>query len=224
MTSNPVDAAPGDAAARERLARVFAGFDRLTPDELGRLGYRLAADEERDELLDAVDDAAVRTGRTALVDEARREACDVVLQRYAAGTLHPTWVGLNWGLSQGTAEDRVAIVVTLADAAAAAVVEDALDPEVAAALALDAQDLVGLASGFVYEGALARALDETPAPDLGSSRAARGVRLGFAVLVVAMTAFGIAASIDVWVGIAAAVLAGLLVLAVNRRPRGAVEV
>lgn len=44
------------------------------------------------------------------------------------------------GISQGTVSDRVAIVEALADAAAAAVVEDELDPEVAAALARDAAD------------------------------------------------------------------------------------
>ena len=33
-------------------------------------------------------------------------------------------MGLNWDLSQGTTEDRVAIVEALADAAAATVVED----------------------------------------------------------------------------------------------------
>ena len=162
----------GDAGVRARLDRLFAGFDRLTPDELGRIGYRPASDEERGELLDAVDEAARRTGRVAMVDEARGRAREAVLRRYADGTFHPTWVALNWGLSQGTVEDRVAIVETLADAAASAVVEDALDPEVAAALAMDAAQLVGMSAGGAYEGSLGRALQDPEDVELARSRVA----------------------------------------------------
>ena len=99
--------------------------------------------------------------------QARDGARETVLRRYAAGTLHPTWVALNWGISQGTVEDRVAIVEALADAAAAAVVADALDPDVADALALDAGQVVGMAAGSASEGALARALYRPADPELG---------------------------------------------------------
>jgi hypothetical protein len=174
-----------DAAARGRLERLFADLDRLTPDELGRIGLRPAAPEERRELRAAVDEAARRTGRGALVEEARQSAVDAVLGRYAAGGLRPTFVGLNWGLSQGTVEDRVAIAEAVSDAAAAAVVEDALDPKVAAALALDARQVVGLAAGRAAEGSLSRALDVPDDPDLGPSEAGRRLRLAAAAVVVA---------------------------------------
>jgi hypothetical protein len=171
--------------ARKRLEALFQAFDRLTPDELARIGYQLPPDGERDQLLAAVHDAAVRTGRIALVDEARVAAREAVMARYSAGSLHPTFVGLNWGLSQGTVENRVAIAETLADAAGAAVVEDALDPEVAAALALDAQAITTLAAGEVSDGSLARAIREPEGADMLRGPWARlGRRLGAAALVV----------------------------------------
>jgi hypothetical protein len=172
------------AAARARLDRLFASFNRLTPDELARIGYRPPPDEEHDRLMDAVDAAAEQTGRVALVDEVRGLARGAVMGRYSAGTLHPTWAGLNWGISQGTVDDRVAIAEALADAAAAAAVEDALDPDVAAALAFDAEDVLGLASGAAFEGSLGHALDNPEGADLGPSLSLRWLRLAVAALAV----------------------------------------
>jgi hypothetical protein len=114
-------------------------------------------------------------------------------------------------------EDRVAIVETLADAAAAAVVEDALDPEVAAALALDAQAVLGLAAGVVSEGSVAHAIGRSSDPDLGPSPAAHLARIVAVVVLVgllwlagvALGPFGIAA-----VMVAAA---AMLVLILRRR-------
>jgi len=40
----------------------------------------------------------------------------------------PTWFGLNWGRSSGTAADRAAIALAIEDAALAAVVRDVVDP------------------------------------------------------------------------------------------------
>jgi hypothetical protein len=211
---------PGDAAARERLGALFASFDKLTPDDLGRIGMQLADQAERRELLDAVGEAARRTGREAMVAEARELARDAVLRRYSAGTLHPTWVALNWGISQGTVADRVAIVEVLTDAAAAAVVEDVLDPEIAEALALDAGKVVGLASGSASDGALGRALDRPADPDLGPTPTGRRLRIAFAGSVVGASIFLTAATVGVYAAAALGVGAGLLVAAVNRRRPG----
>ncbi len=180
--------AAGELAARERVGALFRAFDRLTAAELARIGYRLPPAIERDPLLDAVHEAAVRTGRTGLVGEARDAAREAVLNRYAAGTYQPTSVALNWGLSQGTVETRVAIAETLADAAAAAVVEDALDPEVAAALALDAEAITSLAAGEASEGSLAQAVRQPTDPDLLPGPGARRARRVAAVAMVAVAA------------------------------------
>lgn len=182
--------AAGERAGRERLDRLFVAFDRLTPDELAHVGFRMAADEDREPLLQAIDEAATRTGRQALVDEARELARDAVMRRYAAGTLHPTFVGLNWGLSQGTVQDRVGIAEALADAAAAAVVEDALDPEIAEALAFDARQVVGLVAGAASEGSFDRVVRRPADPDLGPSARAHRVRVGTVVLVTALAGLG----------------------------------
>ena len=191
---------PGERAARERLDTLFGAFDRLTPDEHARIGYRLAPYEERDPLLAAIDEAAKRTGRGVLVGEARYAAREAVLTRYSSGSFHSTFAGVNWGLSQGTIETRVAIAETLADAAAAAVVADALDPEIAAALALDAAAITNLAAGEASEGSLAQALRDPEDPELGPRPAARIARRIGAVVIV--TIFAIAGGIlTVWVAV-----------------------
>ncbi len=181
---------PAEGAARERLETFFRAIDRLTPDELARIGFRPAPDEEREAHRAAIDAAAVRTGRVALVAEAREAAIAAMTRRYADGSFHPTFVGLNWGLSQGTVSDRVAIATALADAAAAAVVADALDPEVADALAVDAAAILDLAGGEASEGSLARVLRDPADADLRPgprTRRARGLVAATAVVVGVVT-------------------------------------
>jgi hypothetical protein len=208
----------GELAARERLETLFRAFDRLTPDELARIGFRRAPDEERDGLRHAVDDAARRTGRVGLVEEARAAARDAVIKRYSAGSFHPTFVGLNWGLSQGRVEDRVAIAGTLADAAAAAVVEDALNPEIATELALDAAAITSLAAGEAWEGSLAQALRATEDPEL---RASPQIREARRVAVLATVAIAVvAASSGVIAAAAAGVVAGIRAVASGGTRRG----
>ena len=211
-TPSAPDGAPdidaGEREARKRVEELFHAFDRLTPDELARIGYRRASDEERDPLLDALDDAAVRTGRVALMNEAREATRAAVLARYSEGSYHPTFVGLNWGLSQGTVEDRVAIAEALADAAAVAVVADVLEPEVAAALTLDAAAITNLAAGEASEGSLARAFRDPDDPDLRAGLSpVRTRRVAFVTLVVTavVASFGIlgAAAVAVVAGVRA---------------------
>jgi hypothetical protein len=57
------------------------------------------------------------------------------LRRYDEGGFRPTMVGLNWGVSEGTARDRVAAAVAAEDAVSAAIVEPYLDEATLAALA-----------------------------------------------------------------------------------------
>jgi hypothetical protein len=215
----------GEPEARERLARLFVEFDRLTPDELGRIGLGGWETAEHDALLDAVDAAVAATGREALAAEARELARDAVLRRYSAGTLHPTWISLNWGISQGRVDDRVAIVEVLSDAAAATVVADVLDPDVLDALVLPAEDVVAMAGGMVSEGALGRQMARPDDPELGPSRSGRRGRLllvglvGFWVvgtyLGAALAWFGLENTILAWALVIVATIG--LVIAVARR-------
>ncbi len=190
--SDRLDDAGSDDARRQARARVEALFEQLntlTPDELGRIGLRRPA-EERRSLLAAVDEAASRTGRRDLVAEARREASDIVMRRYADGTFRPTWIALNWGLSGGTVEDRVAVVEAVADAASVAAVDDVLDPEVADALAADARHVLGLAGGSASDGALVRGLRQAGDPDLRRSTTWQQILLVIVATVVVLTLLG----------------------------------
>jgi hypothetical protein len=202
-----------ERAARERLETLFAAINRLSPDELARIGFRAASPEERQPLLDAVAAAAVASGRQALVAEARAQVREAVMGRYASGILHPTFIALNWGLSQGTVEDRIAIAETLADAAASAIVEDVLDPEVATTLALDAAAITGMATGEAYEGSLGRLLRDPEDPELGPSRALRVTRrVGVVYLIALILLTVVGAGIEATVLVCASI-AGVLVAA-----------
>jgi hypothetical protein len=203
---------PGEDAARARLDALFETFDRLTPDELGRIGIGSWDEEARRDLLDAVAVAAERTGRAALVDEARTRARDAVLARYSSGTMKPTWAGLNWGLSQGTVEDRVAIVEVLSDAAAAAVLADVLEPDVYDALSLPAEHVVAMSGGMVAEGALGRQMAAPADPDLGRRQAVRRMVAVGAGLMVFITMLPLAFVFDLPAAPLMALLAAIVVV------------
>jgi hypothetical protein len=59
----------GDDAARARLDALFDAFDRLTPDELARIGLVRADPSERHALHSTVTAAARSAGRSALLSE-----------------------------------------------------------------------------------------------------------------------------------------------------------
>ncbi len=214
----------GDVQARARLEALFEGFDRLTPDELAHVGMRRDHGEARASLLRVCAEAAEKHGRTELLAEARTQAREAVLNRYSAGSLHPTFIGLNWGLSQGTVEDRVSVVQALEDAAAAAVVADLVDRDVADALSVDAEHLVDLSAGDVSDGSLAHAI-APPAPglhDTGSRKAA----VGFGALVVGVLAIaagllaagaGVAYDISIATAFVVGVVGAGIVFALSRR-------
>ena len=216
----------GEQRARARLEKLFEGLDRLTPDELARMGMRRDHGEARASLLRVVTEAAEKSGRTALLDEARTAAREAVLNRYSAGSLHPTFIGLNWSLSQGTVDDRVAVVEAVEDAAAAAVVADVVDPEVADALSVDAEHLVELSAGDVSDGSLAHAI-APPAQGLHDTRS-RKLGVGFGALVVGLLAIaasllaigsGVAVDVSIATGFATGVVAAGIVFALGRRDR-----
>ena len=174
--------AESESAARTRVRALFARFNNLTPTELAHIGLQRPDPDERRARMASVATAAEASNRGELLAEARDEAREMVLRRYGEGTLNPTWVGLNWAISGGPAEDRAAIVVALSDAASAAVVEDLVAPETVDALSIDAEHVLGLAAGTAYEGALIRAIEPPRAPDLGATPGRRLVVVGESIL------------------------------------------
>ncbi len=208
-----------EAAARARLEALFATFNGLTPDELGHIGLSRNDGQARAELLATVEAAARRADRSVLLGEARSRAAEMVMGRYSEGSLHPTWVGLNWGLSQGTIGDRVAIVEALADAAAAAVVEDLVDRSVVDALELDAGHVMGLSGGEASEGALAHAV-EPPPPGFRDTPGRRIAMVVGAIMVGALVFVVGAVLVDPLVGLAGGIVVAGIEIALARRDPG----
>jgi hypothetical protein len=208
----------GEAMARARVDALFARFNSLTPDELGHIGLRRTDPKHRAAQIEAVEDAARRSNRSALLGEARSEARGIVIRRYSSGTLHPTWLALNWGLSQGTTEDRVAIIEALSDAVAVAVVEDLVRAEVTEDLSLDAERVLGLAGGEANEGALAHSI-EPPPPGMADTRARRTAVIVGAVAVGGTVFSAATILLDPLVGLAAGIVcAGIVFTRGSRLP------
>jgi len=112
------------AAADDRVAAFLDALARL-PDA-AFVSTSLPAPAPDPAIDAAVVEAtrlAVDHGLSDLLDRAQNEARAAVLRRYDAGGYRPTMAGLNWGVSEGRAQDRVAGVVAVEDAITAAVVE-----------------------------------------------------------------------------------------------------
>jgi hypothetical protein len=158
-----------------RVEAFFARLDRLGNDGIGQTPVPAADRVRRGEVRDAATAAAIAAGRGQLLEESRRAARELALRRFGSRVFRPTWVGLNWGQSLGTVEDRVAIAEIFDDAATAAVVADIAEPEIAADL------LSGL-----------EALESTsPGPPEQSLELALQTRSRFTRALVVVFAFGV---------------------------------
>ena len=206
----------GENAARMRVDALFERFNSLTPTELAHIGLQRQDPEHHRDRMEAVEAAAEASGRSVLLGEARNEAREMALRRYGEGTLNPTWIALNWALSGGTAEDRASIAVALSDAVSAAVVEDLVAPEVADALAIDTEHVLGMASGDAYEGALARAI-EPPAPDLEDPPGRTAVVYGGAVIGGLLVFLAGMTLVTPLIGVAGGLVFAMIVIAQGRR-------
>jgi hypothetical protein len=206
----------GENAARIRVDALFERFNNLTPPELAHIGLERQDRAHHRDRMEAVEAAAEASGRSVLLGEARNEARELALRRYAEGTLNPTWIALNWGASGGAAEDRASISVALSDAASAAVVQDLVAPEITDALSIDSDHVLGLASGDAFEGALSRAI-EPPAPDLEDPPGRTIVVYGGALIGGVMVFEAGSALVAPLVGVAAGLVFAMIVIAQGRR-------
>jgi hypothetical protein len=192
-----------DDAAANRLDAFLDRLDRLALEDLRLLALPLPDPAVRAAVLDEVNRAAATAGRTALVDDARRRARDAIVTAYDRHLYDPTWAGLNWGRSLGTAKDRLGLTLAAEDAAVASVMSDLLD-----------EDLVeSLAEGFEHAAGMSGA---TTTPSLSlDRRGAQGwlVRIVFVAMTIA--AIGVALVVGV-----AQLAIGLIVGVVGSRRRG----
>lgn len=217
--SRPDTGPEGENAARARVDALFERFNSLTPTELAHIGLQGQDRDQHAARMEAVEAAAEASGRGVLLGEARAEAREVVLRRYGEGTLNPTWVGLNWAVSGGPAEDRAAVSMALSDAAAAAAVEDLVSPEVSDALSIDAEHVLGLATGDAYEGALSRAI-EPAAPDLDDPPGRTAVVYGGALIGGVLVFLAGDVLVSPLLGLASGLVFAMIVIAQGRRGPG----
>lgn len=113
--------------ARERLEAFLQKLERTNVDDLIVIALPAPDRRQRADQLAAATLAASRTGRDALLNEARLRARELLVAGFARRAYDPTWFGLNWGRSLGRSADRAALLAAAEDAAAAAVVEDLID-------------------------------------------------------------------------------------------------
>ena len=99
----------------EDLRQVVVG----TGDAAARIGWREAAEA-----------IAAERGLTDVLQAARSAVREHVSRVYASGGFRPTWAGLNWGISTGSAADQASAIEAAEDAVAAAIVEPFADEEV----------------------------------------------------------------------------------------------
>jgi hypothetical protein len=123
----------GERAARERIEDVFTAVDRLSPEALSWPSVPDRDLVERTVLLAELEREADRSGRGALLDEAREQLRDTVRRRIVAR--HYPEAGVAGVSFLGRPEDAAGVALALEDAVSVAVAEDLLHPDDAAALA-----------------------------------------------------------------------------------------
>jgi hypothetical protein len=197
-------------AAEARVEAWFAEFEALPLD-----AFQVTSLPASRADLDAARREAVRVvdahGLTDLLEDAHGRVRDAVRRAYDEGGYRATMVGLNWGVSEGTAQDRVAAALAAEDGVTAAVVEPWAPSEVVEALA----------SPFEL---IQRGRDAAPTFDLTEATASRVAPLGRGSLVsqvviaIAVVAgiLGLAA-IGSWALAGVAVIAAVVVIGVLAR-------
>jgi hypothetical protein len=149
-------------------------------------------------------------GLADLLAAARADVRAAVLRRYDEGGYRPTMAGLNWGVSEGRAEDRVTAVVAAEDAVTAAVVEPWASPDLLATLA-SPFELIERGQDVGPSFDLSEATARRTAPLRGSAALGQVV-IGLAILVAVVAALAIGSwAIAGLLVIAAVVAAGVLV-------------
>lgn len=150
-------AGDGRDAARRPAAAVLLTFDSLSSDDLTRIALPPTDDDIRAARSQA-EQASRRAGREVDLAAVRAEAAELVLRRFGATQFDPTFLGLNWGRSQGPTDQRVAVAEAIADAASAELLDDVLDRRTAEVLRWRSELLVGAHLDVPDSGSSAAAL------------------------------------------------------------------
>jgi hypothetical protein len=206
------EAAPrSDPAASQRLAAFLDRLGRVDREDLQRMGLP-PPDQGRQGARERAMDAAVAAGRGELLKAATERVRKGTLEEYSRAGYRPTWLGLNGAVSTGRAEDRVAWVVALEDAAIATVAEDLLSGGDVAELMWPFERLAGQATGGPPPESLGFALGSRS----GSVTAVVVLFLVIAPLAVAMFATGSPQGLLLGVAVFVGVLSSLRLRARRR--------
>jgi hypothetical protein len=199
------------AAAEGRVAAFLDALARL-PDGAFVSTSLPAPTRETEAATDEAARLAAAHGLSELLAEARDAARRAVLRRYDEGGYRPTMVGLNWGVSEGRAQDRMAGVVAVEDAITATVIERWASEDLLTALAspFEVMQRGGeVAPTFDLSEATARRLQAGRAGRAGRGTARVLVVGGFLVVAVIAFAAGSWALVGLAVIATAAVGGGL---------------
>lgn len=136
MTTGLSDGSITSAAAEAsiRVAAFGARLERLGLDDYRQVALPALSSDDRASARAAAEQVADAQGLVTVWLDARRAVLTHMDRVYSGGAYHPTWAGLNWGLSTGPVHDRVAATVAVEDAALAAVVDGLAPAEVVDAL------------------------------------------------------------------------------------------
>jgi hypothetical protein len=219
MTGNEASSTADDPrpAAEARVAAFLAELDQLEADIVSRLGMAASSETpERDAARREAFALARAAGLEATVRDARATVRETLRRRMDEGSYRPTMVGLNWGISAGTVEDRVAIAKAAEDAVTAVVVEPFASVEVLTELT-SAFDLVDRGHAASPSVDLSRATAEALSPATsGRSSIWLLVILGVAVVAAIAVATGIGRGVGL-AGLAVAIGAMLVWLVMRGR-------
>jgi hypothetical protein len=172
----------------ERVAALKTAVAALDREDVQRISLPLPDDARRAALGRAIA-AAKSAGRGEALAKLRKTMHHEAFVRYDRAILRPTWLGLNWGVSSGTSEDRVAIAAAFDEAAALAISDDLLDDDDRDVLGWAPEVLLGSAAHAGDSGSLAHALPGDAQGQAATAAAAiGGVLLGVGLIVAPIVA------------------------------------
>jgi|GEM_PF-3075915 len=121
-------------AANQRLRTFGARLERIGLDDFRQLALSPTASDDRSPARTSAREAIQTAGLDDVADGAQAAVSAYMDRVYVGGAYHPTWVALNWGLSTGSVQDRVAATEAVQDAALAMVGEGIASDDIVATL------------------------------------------------------------------------------------------
>jgi hypothetical protein len=136
------------AAAQPPVDALLAALYRLSLDDLTRLALPPGAQPDRVAAREHALAAASDAGRLDEVRTATSDARELVIRAFASHQYEPTWAGLQWSRSLGTAKDRANLIAAVEDALLATAIADRLADDDRALLLEPFESIVALRAPY----------------------------------------------------------------------------